>query len=78
MATVNFSSITIEQLQALEQAIYADILERNLTRSYSVRDQMFTFDSITEAREFLGWIQAEIAKRQTGGGFSLARFVGVS
>ena len=77
MATASFSGITIEQLKTLEQAVYNDILERNLTRSYSVRDQMFTFESIADAQGFLGWIQDEISKRSPGGGFSLAQFKAV-
>lgn len=75
MATeVSFSGITTAELISLERKIYNDLLSGGTVMSYSIRDQQFTFNSLQECRSFLSFIQSEINKRQTGGGFSLARF----
>jgi hypothetical protein len=74
--TTAMSSITVEELMALERMVYEDLMRRQLRTSYSVRDQMFTFATIQQAREFLEWVRGEISIRQEGGGFSLASFTG--
>lgn len=71
------SGITIEELKTLERAIFEDILRRKLRVNYSVRDQQFSFSSISDAQRFLEWIRGEISIRQPGNGFSVARFIPV-
>lgn len=73
--TTQMSSLTVEDLMKLERMIYDDIMARKLRISYSVRDQMFSFSTLDQARATLEWIRGEIAVRQDGGGFSLATFV---
>jgi len=70
------SSISVEELMQLEREIYNDLMRRQLRQSYSVRDQMTSFSTITQAQHFLEWLRGEIALRQPGGGFSLASFSG--
>jgi hypothetical protein len=77
MTLPTFTGVTIDELKALERKIYTDLLAGGTTNSYSVRDQMFTFSSLSQSREFLLFLQSEIAKREAGGGFSLARFAAV-
>lgn len=71
------SGITVDELKNLERKIYNDLIAGGTTLSYSVRDQQFSFASLDQVRNFLAFIQAEIAKRQDGGGFTLARFANV-
>lgn len=77
MTIPTFSGISIDELKALERKIYEDLLAGGTTLSYSVRDQMFTFNALSGVREFLLFLQSEIAKREAGGGFSLAQFAAV-
>lgn len=75
--TISFTSITVAELQALEQKIYQDILAGGNVMSYTIRDQTFMFQSLQQVQDFLKFIQSEIVKRQSGGSFSLARFSGL-
>ena len=71
------SGITVDELKNLERKIYNDLIAGGTTLSYSVRDQQFSFASLDQVRNFMAFIQAEIAKRLAGGGFTLARFSSV-
>jgi hypothetical protein len=72
--TGSTQDLTADELIALKRLVYTDLLARNSTKSYTVREQMFTFDSLREMTDFLDWCNKEIARLSPGGGFSLARF----
>lgn len=72
--TGSTNDLTVAELIALKRSVFTDLQNRNATKSYVVREQTFTFDSLKEMTDFIDWLNKEIARLSPGGGFSLARF----
>lgn len=66
----------LEQLQTTRTAILANLASGKTIASYTVAGVTVTKHSLTEQRELLTWVDAQIRALTPGGMFSLARVVG--